>query len=45
MKLLWLESAEEDLDSIYIFYSTDKSINAAIWDCRQDPMKNIMKIK
>jgi len=29
MKLLWLELAEEDLDSIYHFYSSDKSIKAA----------------
>lgn len=30
MRLLWLQLAEEDLDSIYHFYSTDKSIKAAI---------------
>lgn len=29
MKLLWLQLAEEDLDSIYQFYSTEKSIKTA----------------
>lgn len=29
MRLLWLEPAEEDLDSIYDFYVRDKSIKAA----------------
>ena len=29
MKILWLELAEEDLESIYQFYAKDKSIKAA----------------
>lgn len=29
MRILWLELAEEDLDSIYQFYAKDKSIKAA----------------
>ena len=103
MKILWLEFAEEDIESIYRFYAEHKSIKAAnkiyndildatdsladfpqmaqiepdlsddgeeyralvvrkhfkvvyfiecdsvyiasIWDCRQNPIKNISKIK
>lgn len=29
MKVLWLELAEEDIESIYQFYAKDKSIKAA----------------
>ena len=29
MKILWLELAEEDIESIYQFYAEDKSIKAA----------------
>lgn len=29
MRILWLELAEEDLDSIYQFYAKDKSTKAA----------------
>ena len=29
MKILWLKLAEEDLESIYLFYKKDKSIKAA----------------
>ena len=29
MKILWLELAEEDVESIYQFYAKDKSIKAA----------------
>ena len=36
MRILWLELAEKDIDSIYI---------AAIWDCRQSPLANADKIK
>lgn len=29
MRILWLELAEEDLDSIYHFYAKDKSVKAS----------------